>query len=80
MQITELELCLEFLLLCLFCTAIEREAVSPAGAARAVRKCEGKNHRKREVVAAAPVSPLPKVLPLRAPSFLTLSSLCPAIL
>ena len=77
-QITELELCIVFLWLCLFCTTIEREAEIPAGAARrAVRECEGKNHREREVVAAAPVSPLPKVLPLRAPTFLILSSLAP---
>ena len=36
------------------------------------RECEGKNHREREVLAYARVSPLPKVLPLALP--LSLSS------
>ena len=43
------------------------------------RKCEGKNHREREVVTKlrfAPVSPLPKVLPLAHPLSLP-SPLCP---
>jgi len=62
------------------------------------RKCEGKNHREREVVTKlrfAPVSPLPKVLPLAhvslcetaqfapqtcAPSFLTFSPLSDRLL
>ena len=62
------------------------------------RKCEGKNHREREVVTKlrfAPVSPLPKVLPLAhvslcetaqfapqtcAPSFLTFSPLSARLL